>query len=73
MKAHTPLQVAAIVSRRLALTACPQCNDTMFAAVGSEYVTERHVRHFWICDACGYEFRTSVELSAVETRARVYS
>ena len=75
MKTHTPLQVAALLSRRLGPPACPECNHVVFAAVGSEYVTERHVRHLWVCDACGCEFRTSVELSPStgEPREGAYS
>jgi ribosomal protein L37AE/L43A len=75
MKAHTPLQVAALFSRRLSPPTCPECNDVVFVAAGSEYVTERHVRHLWVCDACGYEFQTSVDLSssAGEPREGAYS
>ena len=30
----------------------------------SEHVSERCVRHVWSCDACNYEFETSVYLPA---------
>jgi len=30
----------------------------------AEHVSERCVRHVWSCEACGYEFETSVYLRA---------
>ncbi len=41
---------------------CPQCSMRLFAPECSEHVNERCVRHAWTCDACGYEFETSVSL-----------
>jgi hypothetical protein len=41
---------------------CAQCGDAIMAPEWSEHVSERCVRHFWSCDACGYEFETSVYL-----------
>ena len=43
---------------------CPQCNEWLLAPDWSEYRNERCVRHTWSCDACGYEFETSVIFSA---------
>ena len=39
---------------------CAQCGDTLFAPEWSEYLDDRHIRHLWSCDACGYEFETEV-------------
>jgi hypothetical protein len=39
---------------------CPQCSAHLIAPDWSEYVNERHVRHAWSCDPCGYEFETTV-------------
>jgi rubredoxin len=39
---------------------CPQCSAHLLAPDWSEYVSERCVRHTWSCDACGYEFETTV-------------
>jgi len=39
---------------------CPQCSAYLIAPDWSEYVNERHVRHAWSCDPCGYEFETTV-------------
>jgi RNase P subunit RPR2 len=49
-------------SRRIALPACPNCNDLLFAPAASEFVSKTRVRHFWSCDTCGHEFSTSVQL-----------
>jgi len=49
-------------SRRLALPACPKCQDIQFAPAASEFVRKGQVRHFWSCEACGHEFKTSVKL-----------
>ena len=45
---------------------CPQCSVRLFAPDWSEHVNERCVRHTWTCDACGYEFETSVFFPADE-------
>lgn len=42
---------------------CAQCGEALLAPEWSEYVNERCVRHVWSCDACGYEFETSVYLT----------
>ena len=39
---------------------CAQCGDTLMAPDWSEHVSERCVRHIWACDACGYQFETTV-------------
>jgi len=39
---------------------CPQCGEWLLAPTWSEYLDERCVRHTWSCEACGYEFETSV-------------
>jgi hypothetical protein len=40
--------------------ACAQCGEVMFLPEWSEYMSERQVRHLWICDCCGYRFETIV-------------
>jgi len=39
---------------------CAQCGDALFAPEWSEYLDDRHIRHLWSCDDCGYEFETLV-------------
>lgn len=66
---HIATHVATGASRRLALPACPECNDLQFAPAASEFVSKGRgkdkVRHFWSCEACGHEFSTSVKLAFV--------
>lgn len=43
---------------------CAQCGKMLFAPEWSEYINERHVRHLWMCSACGYDFETRVVFPA---------
>ena len=45
-------------ARAKPLIGCAQCGATIYVAEWSEQVDERHVRHLWACDACGYTFET---------------
>ena len=51
-------------SNRWQLLPCAQCGDPLVAPQWSEHVSERCVRHLWSCEACGYEFETSIYLRA---------
>lgn len=42
------------------LVECGQCGGHIFIPEWSELVDERRVRHLWCCDACGYQFETTV-------------
>jgi ribosomal protein L37AE/L43A len=46
--------------------ACAQCGEALVASTWSEYVSRHRVRHLWSCDACGYEFETTVYLASAE-------
>lgn len=48
---------------------CAQCGNTLFAAAWSEYLGDRHIRHLWSCDACGYQFETLVRYPATRVEA----
>jgi hypothetical protein len=48
---------------------CARCGDTPIAALWSEHVTDRCVRHLWSCEACGYEFETTYLRSRVSAIA----
>jgi transcription elongation factor Elf1 len=39
---------------------CAQCGDHLYVPDWSELVDERRMRHLWTCDACGYQFETTV-------------
>lgn len=43
---------------------CPQCSEALLAPEWSEYLSERCVRHSWSCEACGYQFETTVVFPA---------
>jgi ribosomal protein L37AE/L43A len=43
---------------------CAQCGEPLFAARWSEHLSERCIRHVWDCDACGYQFETTVYMAA---------
>jgi hypothetical protein len=43
-------------------TPCGQCGDVLIAPESSEHATERHIRHLWLCEACGLAFETTVYL-----------
>jgi transcription elongation factor Elf1 len=41
---------------------CPQCGHEQLVPERSAYVAEGRIRHNWLCDACGHDFQTLVEL-----------
>jgi transcription elongation factor Elf1 len=44
---------------------CPRCDDVMVAPARSQHVKEDVIRHWWHCESCGHQFRTTVRLSMV--------
>lgn len=48
---------------------CPQCSEALLAPNWSEYLSELRVRHTWSCEACGYDFETTVFFPALEKTA----
>jgi hypothetical protein len=60
---------------------CAQCGAALIAPILVEHLDERHVRNLWSCDACCYQFETTVyfpsevavgQTQAVETVALVH-
>jgi hypothetical protein len=41
---------------------CTKCREPVIAPYWSQFVCQEQVRHFWICEACGHQFDTAVEL-----------
>lgn len=39
---------------------CAQCGAALIAPIWAEHLDERYVRNLWSCDACGYQFETSI-------------
>ena len=63
MTCHSCLVVCVKAGKRpdgLQRYRCAQCGKTLFAPEWSEYLDDRHIRHLWSCDACGYEFESEV-------------
>ncbi len=42
---------------------CAQCGNALIAPVWSGHLSEHSIRHLWNCDACGYEYETTVYFS----------
>jgi ribosomal protein L37AE/L43A len=42
------------------LNLCAQCGAALIAPIWAESLDGRHVRNLWCCEACGYQFETSV-------------
>lgn len=61
LQSATPAVLA--FARYFARPHCPQCGDQQLAPDRSEFVGEGLIHHTWSCDACGHEFRTTVELN----------
>lgn len=43
---------------------CAQCGERLFVPEWSEYLDDRHARHLWRCEDCGYSFETTVRFAA---------
>jgi rubrerythrin len=43
---------------------CAQCGERLFVPEWSEYLDDRHARHVWRCEECGYSFETTVRFAA---------
>ncbi len=41
---------------------CPQCGSLLLIAEQSAFNLDGHIRHSWLCDACGQEFTTSITI-----------
>jgi predicted RNA-binding Zn-ribbon protein involved in translation (DUF1610 family) len=39
---------------------CPRCHDQIIAATHSQHVSTTEIHHWWACESCGFEFRTTV-------------
>jgi RNase P subunit RPR2 len=63
MKFHGTAPEDCVEPRKLR-SICPECQDLIVAAAMSQHINEDVVRHFWACESCGHEFRTTVHLTA---------
>jgi hypothetical protein len=60
LEAHSSLEAHGFVR-----SFCPECHDLLVAATKSQHVNRNVVRHYWSCESCGHEFRTTVRLPAL--------
>jgi len=60
MKYHGTASAFSIAPYRVSRLLCPQCQDLIIAATKSQHVSTHEVRHWWACETCGHEFRTTV-------------
>jgi ribosomal protein L37AE/L43A len=42
---------------------CPHCGRRLLLAEQSRFNVAGRIDHFWTCDDCGTEFRTSIKLA----------
>jgi DNA-directed RNA polymerase subunit RPC12/RpoP len=42
---------------------CPHCGSRLLVAEQSRFNLAGRIDHFWACDHCGTEFRTSIEVT----------
>jgi len=57
---HQGTAPAFSIASKVSRLFCPQCQDLIIAATKSQHVSTNEVRHWWACETCGYEFRTTV-------------
>jgi DNA-directed RNA polymerase subunit M/transcription elongation factor TFIIS len=60
MKYHGTAPACSIAPYKVSRLFCPQCQDLIIAATQSQHVSRNEIRHWWVCEACGHEFRTTV-------------
>lgn len=41
---------------------CPECGQEQFVPERSAFVDDGSIRHAWLCEACGQDFCTTVEI-----------
>lgn len=63
MPLQTATPAALSFARYFARPECPRCGEIQFAPEQSEFACDGVIHHAWACDACGHEFRTTVEFN----------
>jgi RNase P subunit RPR2 len=69
MKRHATVPAFSVEAHSFVRSFCPECHDLMVAATQSQHVDKNVVRHWWSCESCGHEFRTTVRLPALPLEA----
>jgi DNA-directed RNA polymerase subunit M/transcription elongation factor TFIIS len=60
MKYHGTASACSIAPYKISRLFCPQCKDLIIAATQSQHVSTNEIRHWWTCENCGHEYRTTV-------------
>lgn len=60
MKYHGTAPACSTAPYKASRLFCPHCEDLIIAATRSEHVSGNEIHHWWACEACGHEFRTTV-------------
>src|SRR5215467_9495164 len=60
MKYHGTAPACSIAPYKVTRLFCPQCQDLIIAATHSQHVSRNEIRHWWVCETCSHEFRTTV-------------
>jgi hypothetical protein len=60
MKYHGTAPACSIAPYNISRLLCPRCQDLIIAATQSQHVSVNEIRHWWTCETCGHEFRTTV-------------
>ena len=61
MRYHGTASAFSIAPCKVSRLFCPQCKDLIIAATKSQHVSPSEICHWWACETCGYEFRTTVQ------------
>ena len=69
MRFHGTVPAFCVEPHAFVRSFCPECHDLMVAATKSQHVNTDMVRHWWSCESCGHEFRTTVRLRALPAEA----
>jgi len=70
MERHATVPAFSVQPCKFVRAFCPECHDLLVAATQSQHVDLDVVRHWWSCESCGHEFRTTVQLPALKGEAR---
>jgi hypothetical protein len=60
MKYHGTAPACSTAPYKISRLFCPRCEDLIIAATRSAHVSGNEIHHWWACEACGHEFRTTV-------------
>jgi rubredoxin len=64
MRQHGTAPKFSIPPSNVSRVLCPECQDLIIAATKSQHVSINEVWHWWACETCGHEFRTTARLQS---------